>query len=190
MMRSNHLIFIGGIHGVGKTTTCKRLANALGAVHLQAGKLISKHLEKQPKTKIVKNVDKNQGYLLFELEALSDLKKPLILDGHFTLLNNNTIRKIPKKIFLKMKPSLVIVLTDAPARIAARLKKRDKLFYDIALLRKMQALEREHARSVADTLRVDYLEFSIAATNKLTTLIKRIVRSQLSFQTKRRLPIA
>ncbi len=178
MVKRNRLIFIGGIHGVGKTTACTKLSLALGAIHVEAGKLISKHIRKNQTTKKVKDVNKNQDYLLLELEPLFKSKKWLIVDGHFTLIgSNNKIKKIPKRTFLKIKPSLIIVLTDRPNRIASRLRRRDKLDYNVETLYKMQELEKEHARSIADDLKVDYFEFPATSSNKLTSRTKRIISS-------------
>lgn len=36
----NDIIFIGGIHGVGKGTLCKRIESELGIIHLSASEVL------------------------------------------------------------------------------------------------------------------------------------------------------
>jgi adenylate kinase len=84
----NKVFFIGGIHGVGKTTFCKQLITNLNNFkHLSASDIIKKYKNSDEfDTKRVKDIDKNQ---LLLINGLKKEKKDsnILLDGHFVLLD-------------------------------------------------------------------------------------------------------
>ena len=83
------IIFVGGVHGVGKTTFCQRLAAESGYSHFAASSLIKQKKETAISTvsKNVTDIPSNQELLL---EAISDLEASIIiLDGHFTIPDKN-----------------------------------------------------------------------------------------------------
>lgn len=88
------VIFIGGAHGVGKTTVCQALSKMLNLPQVTAGALIregrdavaSKHRYKN-----VADMDANQALLLEGLRSRwsheAEEGALLLLDGHFALLD-------------------------------------------------------------------------------------------------------
>src|SRR5258705_13818706 len=91
------LVFVGGVHGSGKTTLSRLLAGLIPASHVTAGSLIREASSADhvvtvgTQDKAVPDVDANQAILLRGLAAYQrrtafDIR-PLLLDGHFTLVS-------------------------------------------------------------------------------------------------------
>ena len=149
------LVFVAGIHGVGKSTICHALANLVGAIHLSSGELISRTRTTDPKApsdKRVGDVQKNQDALITALEAQQ--AERIILDGHFVLLRTDgQISEVPMTTFTALAPSGVVLLIDAPRAIASRLSMRDGKRYSQRELAELQ--ERERAAAVNVTISLD-----------------------------------
>jgi len=156
----NKVCFIGGIHGVGKTTFCKQLiANLNNFKHLTASEIIKKYKNSDEfDTKRVKDIDKNQ---LLLVNGLKKEKKNsnILLDGHFVLLDKeDNIKKIDINVFKELDLNCIIILIDNPQNIKNRLDKRGKNTLNIEILKKMQELEIQHGKEIAATLNIPYLE--------------------------------
>lgn len=97
---ANKIIFIGGIHGVGKTSLCEELSNQIGTHYFSASKLI-KRLKKDHcdnENKAVKDIDGNQELLLTAINQYINKNIIVLLDGHFCLLSSTyEVTLIPKK---------------------------------------------------------------------------------------------
>ena len=64
----NDIIFIGGIHGVGKGTLCERIESELGIVHLSASEVLKwKDFNVDSSDKRVADIDATQDRLLKNL---------------------------------------------------------------------------------------------------------------------------
>jgi hypothetical protein len=78
----NNLIFVGGIHGVGKTTLCKKLTEELHFNHYSASQLIkmlkSENGDGDNKNKGVKNIDGNQDLLITAINQYLDKNTPTL----------------------------------------------------------------------------------------------------------------
>ena len=145
-INSRRIIFVAGIHGVGKTTLCNELSSQFGIEHFSASSLIAKEKEeKYLHDKRVENVGENQDHLLVAINKSFDSADWYLLDGHFCLLNrNNKITRIPYSTYEGISPMAVLVLFDEPFEIYSRLSSRDNAKYEIALLKSLQ--EEEIAR--------------------------------------------
>lgn len=150
------IIFVGGIHGVGKSTICAQVCSGFGIEHLVAGELIRAQRNAPPsKTKVVSGVGENQDLLVQALRGVLKGGQTYLLDGHFALLTaNGVITDIPVDTFQAIAPVGVALVFGDPERIAARLSSRDGNAYDVALLRSLQERERAHGLQVCDSLRV------------------------------------
>lgn len=95
--------FIGGVHGVGKTTFASSVSDATGILCKSAGALIKSHRDStQGAAKQVKNVPQNQNLLLESIAALH-MSSSLLLDGHFCLLTkDNAVTRIPFDTFANL----------------------------------------------------------------------------------------
>jgi adenylate kinase len=150
------LLFIGGVHGVGKTTFAHILSHKLKSRHVSASQVIAgERAQVGTKTKLVRNIKGNQALLIEGLKRLRQKKVPLVLDGHFTLLDSKkSIKNVPIATFQKMRPSGIIVLTAVPGTISKRLEKRDGTKWSLEFIEKMQRAEVNRANQVASALKV------------------------------------
>lgn len=156
--KDRHIVFVSGIHGVGKTTLAKALAMASDYVSVSASELILK-VKKTPvaNAKRVDDIDSNQQHLLDGIDFfLGDGR--YIIDGHFCLLDkNNAVAEIDLRVFSAMRPRAVVVVYDEIDDIADRLHGRDNLKIDKAVLEELQRRELIHGMFVATTLKVPFL---------------------------------
>ena len=62
-------------------------------------------------SKVVKNINDNQGLLLSSIEKHVDKNSTIILDGHFCLLNSEKqITPIPLETFTCLSPAALVVI--------------------------------------------------------------------------------
>lgn len=152
------VIFVAGVHGVGKTTSCADVAKRLVVPHYTASGIIRSAKESaiSGSTKEVGNVRENQELLIEGVNRILESgSQRMILDGHFTILDKQgKINPIESKVFASFKMDGVVVYKDEPERICERLEERDSKRWDIALLREHQLAELEHANNVSMALRV------------------------------------
>jgi adenylate kinase len=150
------LYFVGGIHGSGKTTLCKRLAVILGAAHYSAGELIrlgSKHQD--DRSKAVQDVELNQRLLLEVLDELSGRAATVLLDGHYTLIDQQgLIRPIGIDVFRALNPAVLLLVAEEPITISHRLQQRDGKTYDLPFLELHSKGELAHAELLSAQLSI------------------------------------
>lgn len=154
------ILFVGGVHGVGKSTWCSSMSVRTNVVHHSASELISRFGKINHSTnKRVVNVGKNQDVLINAVNEYLDGDHSYLLDGHFCLLNQaGDIIEVPVTTFEALSPVAIIVLFDDPNRIWTRLKERDKEKFDVGLLSMFQEAELSHSELVARKLEVPYLQ--------------------------------
>lgn len=153
MFKNGKIIFVGGVHGGGKSTFSAVVKQKCRSIEcLSCSKIIK---WENPSHKEVENVEKTQDALLANLPYFIDQDKNYLLDGHFCLLTEQeTIERVPMEVFEVMSPSLIIVMKEEPAIICQRLNKRDSHNYPIELVMNFQKEELKSAAEVADTLGV------------------------------------
>lgn len=173
------IAFVGGIHGVGKSTICKKICNELKYEFLSASELIKwNDINADLHNKKVTNIYATQDRLILGLANSVKKEKFYLLDGHYCLLNKeNEILNIPIETFKLINPfSLNIILGDI-TEIKDRLEKRDNHSYDYELLKKMQESELEYAKFLSKNLGVnlnigtqnDYAEMQKAFNDFMTS---------------------
>lgn len=142
------IYFIGGIHGTGKTSICQLLSKRYNIPNYSSGILINKGKQ------IYKQVDKindNQEILIKEIERLSDYHNNIILDGHYTLLDeNNNIQYISDELFGNLNIKQMILLKCNVDIIYNRLKERDNIDYDKNILLKLQKAEENYYNNLCN----------------------------------------
>lgn len=149
-MKKN-IIFVGGIHGVGKTTICKKLSDELLIDHFSASDLISLlDSQKVKKDKRVENIQDNQSVLLEAVEHFLDKNKVCLLDGHFCLVNKDySIQEVPIRIFEMLGIRKIILISDYEKEILDRLKMRDGRDYSLKFIKEFQQKEICYANYIA-----------------------------------------
>ncbi|NMF86006.1 ATP-binding protein [Nodosilinea sp. P-1105] len=158
-MGKRKIIFVAGVHGVGKTTLCNALATQFEIEHFSASNLIAKEKEEEHfRSKQVGNIAGNQDHLVVAINKYLNDINWYLLDGHFCLLNkDNEITQIPYSTYEGIDPSAILVLIDKPENVHARLNSRDSIRYDLALFRSFQEQEILYAEYVRNKLHIPYL---------------------------------
>lgn len=148
------MVFISGVHGVGKSYFCGLVKDALGIDSYSASKLITDKKQRGfSKDKLIPDIDENQQYLLQAINELRALDKDFILDGHFCLLNaEGAIQRIPFDTFSSLRPEAIILLTESPLIIAKRRSDRDSIDVSPEAIDAFQKEEMAYAKEVAATL--------------------------------------
>jgi len=178
----DNIAFIGGIHGVGKSTICRQICDDVKLEYLSASELIKwKGINEDIRNKKVINIPATQDRLIIGLTNSIQKNKYYILDGHYCLLNKrNGIENIPLDTFKLINPfSLNIVLGDI-IEIRNRLEKRDNRSYDQELLHRMQESELNYARYLSKTLGVT---LNIGTQNDFSELLTSL-RAYMTTQSK------
>jgi len=149
------MLFIGGIHGVGKSSMCQKAFGPLGYQCETASSLIAAHGRKIDKEKRVSDISDNQVALLEQLHAAREQYCRLLLDGHFTLIDSHgQIEPIDPTVFEAIKPRQLILIKGDTDGISRRLAARDNIKWDRSFLTKFQNAEEEHARYVSEKIQV------------------------------------
>ena len=153
MHKTGKIIFVGGVHGVGKSTFASMIKSKYSQIESLSCSDIIKW--ENPTHKKVQNVGKTQNTLLRNLPYFIDQDKNYILDGHFCLLTEHgDIERVPIEVFETMSPSMIVVLKEEPNVICQRLIQRDSHNYSLELITEFQEKEIRYAKEVADTLGV------------------------------------
>lgn len=152
-----------GISGVGKTTFLNKLADFIAFQHLTGGSLIAAARATAPDgrdTMRHADLDENQRLLIEGFALARDPKVELIImDGHVAIDAGKGLTKISSEVFKALGVMAMLHLEADPNRIAENRSKdtsRSRPRYDLGTLEQHQAISREHARSIADTLRIDF----------------------------------
>ena len=159
------IIFVGGIHGVGKTTFCKKIAKNSKLEHFSSSELISMlDYQRIKKDKKVIDIKDNQNILLDAVEYFLDKDKSYLLDGHFCLIDkDNNIKEIPASVYQSLGVKEIIVLSDYESKILERLKARDDRDYSLEFLHKFQEKEISSAKCVAKKIKVPIKVVNLSA---------------------------
>lgn len=147
------MIFVTGVHGVGKNSYCNDLKKKNDINFYSAGDIIG---VTNPRNKKVQDIDMNQKKLLHGLEQLNE-EKEYVLAGHCCLINKEgDIERIKMSVFQKMNISKIIILTGNPQDIYLNLKQRDQLAWDYEFINRLQKEEVEYSKEIAKTLNIGY----------------------------------
>lgn len=150
---ASSMVFVGGIHGVGKSTMCKKVSDLGRYKYFTASSLISSYGKKTDKEKRVDRIEDNQVALLKQLELVRAKDYRVLLDGHFTLINNQSeISPVDIGVFKSMKPDKLVLFKGRPEEIAKRLKGRDGKKWDSSFLERFQEEEEKHAQRVSERI--------------------------------------
>ena len=152
------MIFIGGIHGVGKSYLCVKINNH-GFYTFSASKLISERKNFEfSDNKLIPDIEDNQRHLISAISDINKRHKKYILEGHFCLLNSiGEVTRVPKETFLSLTPRAIIILKECPSIIADRYKRRNHIESRISNIKVFQDQEITYAIEIAKALNISYL---------------------------------
>jgi adenylate kinase len=168
------ILFIGGIHGVGKGTVCDKIEVETKIKTISASSLLRwNEVSSIPGNKAVQDITDTQERLIRGMNQLTDSN--YIIDGHFSLFDQDfIITKISKEVFQKINPVHLCVVVNQPNEIAKRLLERDHLVYDTFKLDEMQKIELEHAKNISIMLNVPLTIIENGDISELLEMIKKI----------------
>lgn len=167
-----NVIFIAGIHGVGKTTICDEVKKRLGIDYYACSNLIEQMDNEilDYDSKKVENIDQTQN-ILYESIKQNVKEEKILLDGHFCLLNGvGEISRIPLEIYTKLPITNIILITREPWDIVY--SNYDKENYALDFIEKFQEEEVSYGIEVAKLLNVTLIKHD--ANKPIEHLIKLI----------------
>ena len=150
------MIFIGGVHGVGKSTFCSIAEKRFGIHVYSSGSLIADYRNDQYLAdKKVADIAGNQNVLQLVVRRIEETESTYLLDGHFCLMNSKrNVEEIAPEVFEELNPRAILVLTAAPSVLFERLSNRDGIVYRVEELDDFQKQEIHHATRIASDLKV------------------------------------
>lgn len=166
------IVFVTGVHGVGKSYTVKKISSLLSIPCYSASSLIEKYNYISKTEKTVENIFENQGYLL---EAINEciLENFFILDGHSVLINSRMkFEKIPFSVFQSLNVCLIVLISDDPRKIVERLEVRDSKKYSINFVKKFQKKEMEYDNYLSKKIKIPFVIYRNG--DNLNNLLKMI----------------
>lgn len=171
-LKMKNIIFIGGIHGVGKGTLCEKVCNEFNLRHISASEVLKWEEISEKENKLVKDFTLTQNRLITNLKQIVNENEKYILDGHYCLLNkDNSPEKIDFDTFSTLDPFAFIIVVDEIQEIKNRLENRDNREYDFDLLLKFQELETEYSKELAVQLNKPHLTIKAKEINNFKTFL-------------------
>lgn len=180
-MKKN-IIFIAGVHGVGKTTLCKSITYELGIKRYSSSELISSiNAEKVKKDKHVDDIEGNQNILIEAVSLYINEDEVSLLDGHFCLINgDDNIKELPIDTFDILPIQGIIILVDEPKRILDRMKQRDDKNFTIDFISEFQDKEVKQGISISNRIGVWREVINVSDNNReLIKLIKLKIKNKI-----------
>ncbi|MDA7967788.1 MAG: ATP-binding protein [Gammaproteobacteria bacterium] len=168
-----NIIFLGGIHRVGKSTLARAFCKDSALIHKSAGYLIgSVGADKQ-----VADVSGNQARLI---EAVNNLDRTAkyLLDGHFCLWGKDgQIKPIETEVFEKLFLAAVILLQGDVQVIQNRIRELGERNCTVAFLEDFQQKELEQAKKISKTLDIPMRVITLSKIDDDILLVKDFVES-------------
>lgn len=150
------MIFVCGIHGVGKTYYCKKMEVESGKAVYSASNLIMNKRFQSFKEKKVSGILENQKILINEVNCLRKEIGDFILDGHLCLIDEKKgVIRLPLEVFEALNINELIVLIDGAEKIKKRIRERDGIDWDVDFINEFQNEEIQYAYKIAKKLRID-----------------------------------
>ncbi|UPQ89742.1 ATP-binding protein [Vibrio sinaloensis] len=163
------IIFVSGVHGVGKSTLCGKLSEKFGWAHYSCSDLIKENSDYVESSKLVSTADKNQQALLMGLSKLTE--EVVLLDGHFCLLDKDEqVIELPFEVFDAISPSAILLATCDEETIHQRLELRGGHVLALGKIVELQQHEVERSKSYCYDVNCQLIEY--CSPNHLGDLFK------------------
>lgn len=168
------VIFVAGIHAVGKSTACKVVSDEFGIPHFTASQIIrdEKLSAISANSKLVVDVIDNQRLLIQGVTRLLE-DGYLLLDGHFTMRRESDagIEPVHVDVFRDLRVGGVVLFTDHPEEISKRMHARDGVLHPVEMFQSHQDAEIAHAKHVADILGLPIVTLHAFDTKGMVSVI-------------------
>lgn len=175
------MIFVAGVHGVGKTYICQQLKQNL--IVYSASELIEQYSKiRYNGYKKVYGIEENQNHLVNAVRQKENQSREFILDGHFCLFNaDGDVEKIPYAVFKKLNMEGIILFWNREEIIQRNVLKREGNSDTLKLhkISELQKLEIEYAKDVAQELDIPIATINTSdkdAVSKCRQFISKIWR--------------
>jgi len=166
-----NIIFIGGVHGVGKGHICQIIKSNVNIIQLTASDILKWKDISAIKNKLVEAINETQDLLILNLKKIAGKEKDYLLDGHYCLLNQNGEgEKIPFKTFEDLNLSKLIIVFEDAKTIKQRLEIRDSKEYDLEQITHFQNMEVNYAYEISQKLNLPLLEIRSSNYNQETLI--------------------
>ena len=152
-------VFIGGVHGAGKTFLTKPACEKLGLVYATASQLIREErgLTTWAYDKTVSDVDENQFALIRAVDRISAEGQCLVLDGHFVLRKAAwEHERLSLEVFRALRLSSVLLIQSPALVVLDRLAARGDTSWEAAEIAQFCAAEFAHGSLIAEQLGVSF----------------------------------
>lgn len=153
----SNISFIGGIHGVGKSTICNDLCNKLNIEYLSASEVLKwSYMNVDVKNKKVEDVSLTQDRLIKGLLNTVTRDRHYLLDGHYCLFDKSgKVVRVPFETFETINPVSLNLITGDINTIKNRIEQRDNRTYAYETLHVMQEQEIAYAKELSEKLNVE-----------------------------------
>lgn len=158
-VKKGKILFVSGVHAVGKSSLCDAYAKKYEVIHKSASQLIreAKETALANDTKAVKDISGNQQILIESVARIRATGETLLLDGHFALLDSeHRPQPLPDEVFADLTIDGIVVIHDKPSSIASRMLKRDEKTMKVSEIAALQTIELARAEQVAKELRIPF----------------------------------
>lgn len=168
------VIFLAGVHGVGKGYLGTPVAQSLGMDHCTASQLIRE--EKGHATwginKRVADLDDNQSALIGAIKKRLESGQDILLDGHFVLRDaSGGMVRLAEKVFADLRLSGVVLLSENAVTIAERLTRRDGVIVNLEAIAELAEEESIHAQTICNALQIPLVRLSFPSVPTLTEAV-------------------
>ncbi|MFN1533777.1 ATP-binding protein [Vibrio jasicida] len=152
------LIFISGVHGVGKSTLCKKLNEYVDMPSYSCSDIIKANSEYVESSKVVDKAEANQIALLNGLATFRE--SSILLDGHFCLIGKDSqIIELEFSVFEQIAPTLIINVIAEPDEIHRRLVSRDGAAMTTSLIDSLQKRETANAHTFGQSRGIPVVDY-------------------------------
>ncbi|EIB6518886.1 TPA: AAA family ATPase [Enterococcus faecalis] len=167
-------ILLAGIHGVGKSTLLDQIEKVYPIEAYTISSLIKKADQQiDTSNKQTKEITENQNLWKKELKKIDSLSPKIILDGHFTLLNNTgEIVPLPFETFENVDIVGIVLKKEIPEVIQSRLFNRDNHAWELERIQEFQEVEENTVRSYSLNAKIPLFVYD--NTNQFDDLINFI----------------
>ncbi len=171
----DRMIFVAGIHGIGKTYFLEKTMMPLGYKCASASLIIKEMRGNVQNNKRTKGIEKNQELLINGVAKYKMDYTRLAIDGHFVLLNaDNEFTALDEDVFSALAPSCIILLsTRKPSLVQQHLITRDSnCTWSIPFIRQFLKNEKRAAIRISHNLHIPLIEYDIE--QKITSILSKI----------------